>query len=130
MPIPVLKKNCLRCDNVFLTYENDKEFCTMDCENKHKYKRHFDLKDCAMERESKTCAFCHENSGMHKFCNKQCTNAYYNAQRTLVRSKENFLKEKKKPLHRIPYEVLNQMEEKRRLRRDDKWLYRNNRERI
>jgi hypothetical protein len=129
MSISVLKKNCKRCNKSFLTREEDMIYCNTDCEMKNKYYAHLNKKD-PIKKVQNLCAYCGDICTYQgKFCNKFCSKNFEIEKKT-QRSKEDFLNEKKKPTHRLPYEVLNKMEEKKRVFEDSWWNYNRNRERI
>lgn len=114
MPPPLFKKQCKRCQKNYLTYEADKEFCNSLCESKHKYEEIFP-RNIPLQA-TKNCAFCNQET-LSKFCNLHCKKNYQKQQRT-KNSAEVFLRDKDKNKKLLPYHVLNEMAERKRLYQD------------
>lgn len=127
---PTLKKHCERCNKPFLTKDLKMTYCNVDCENKDRYYKHFNLKDPKRLVES-ICIQCGEISSSNGayFCTKHCEKAY-NHKKKVESSKDDFIADRKQHRHRLPYEVLNQIEEKKRVFDDSWWRYKINREKI
>jgi hypothetical protein len=125
----VLKKACGRCGKPFFTYELEKTFCTNTCEVRFKYDKHFQIKDY-LKKNTNYCENCNEfldikGSVTMRFCDEHCKRQFDKKQRAIA--SEGKPKQKKKG---IPYEVLNMIEEKKRVFDDHDWLYKKNRDRI
>lgn len=128
MPPEVLRKNCTHCGKVFLTHDEEMEFCNSTCKHRQKYNEHFGLRQ--PKRISVSCTFCGEEirtvprrqgKEENRFCNSQCRRGYDKRQRDA----ESNSKEKKSRtdhIKKIPYEVLEKMEEKKRVF-DDRHAY-------
>jgi len=128
MPPTVLRKNCTHCGKVFLTYNEEMEFCKTTCQHRHKYNDHFGFKQ--PKQVSVPCVFCGEDvripngggsTGKNRFCNSQCRKGHEKR----VRSAESNLKTKKPNRgnpNKMPYEVLEKIEERKRVF-DDKHAY-------
>jgi hypothetical protein len=125
MPTNLLKKTCPYCNRSFLTYEKEMNYCSSVCDGKFRYNERFGIKT---EFKEKFCLFCGEMNNKN-FCNSKCSNAY-EREKTTKRSKEQFVKEKSNNFNRLPYHVLNKIAERKRVMKDDKWLYTINRNRI
>lgn len=123
----VLRKNCTHCGKVFLTHQDDMEFCNSTCKHRHKYNDHFGFKQ--PKQVDVACAFCGDavripnggNEKRQRFCNNQCYRGYQKRQRDA----ESNVKEKKpnpgNP-NKLPFEVIEKIEERRRVF-DDKHAY-------
>lgn len=132
----LFKKYCAFCNKSFLTYENDKIYCNDKCINKQKYrdlayKNDWKIKYCQV-KESR-CEACSEiisvNDGRgrsRKWCNDACRKLAAKRKRMAVSN----VTDKKKSGHPLPYEVLNEIEEKKRVFVDSKYRYQYNRPRI
>lgn len=127
MAFTVLKKICPHCGKSFLTREEDMVYCNTLCEARKKYNEHFGFKE--HKKISATCAFCGDEvrstrSGVkknaNKFCTAQCRKGYAKRQRDI----ESNSKDKKPHVqgNKLPLEVLNKIEEKKRVF-DDKHAY-------
>jgi YHS domain-containing protein len=125
----LLKKSCKRCGRPFFTYELDKTFCNDICEARFKYDEHFGVEDYLKEN-STYCENCNELIELkgvksRRFCNEYCKKQFDKKQRSIA--SEGKPKKKGKGL---PYEVLNMIEEKKRVFGDHDWLYKRNRDKI
>lgn len=127
MPHPVTKKNCKKCNTVFLTRDKDLEYCNSDCQHRQAYEEHFNVKKFS-SRKTQPCWNCGDES-TSKFCNNHCLLAYDKKQ-TLKNNKKVFLADKRKNCKLLPYDVLNKIEEKKRVFDDSWWHYNKKRERI
>jgi hypothetical protein len=126
----LIKKACKRCGKPFLTYELDKIFCADTCEGRFKYEEHFGIKDNLKENFT-YCENCNDALDLkgiksQRFCNDYCKKQFAKKQRSIESEKNP----KKKIKGRIPYEVLNMIEEKKRVFGDHEWLYKINRDKI
>jgi hypothetical protein len=125
MPPQVFNKICERCEKRYLTYEEDKNFCTDNCKFKKIYCEKRKIKDTPLTKADKQCKHCGEKTKTI-FCNKQCQYAYdrlRSKQKTVKKSYENRDKSKRR---RISFEELNRRSEWKRLNDDESWLKRFN----
>ena len=122
-----LKKNCEYCSKAFFTYNPEMKFCNTDHEDKHEFNKKY-YKNQKYYLNQYPCKQCGELSSAEDFCNEHCKRNYRKDQ-TTKRSKETFLKEKQNG-KRLSYDVLNKMEEKKRVFEERWWNYNRCRERI
>lgn len=126
---PTIKKECKRCQKPFLTKNKELEFCNTECESKYKYAQHFKITEKA-KFPTGNCKQCGETTFQHNhYCNEHCKKLFAKNKR-IAKNKEIFVKDKKSNLKRLPYDVLNQIEEKKRIFDDSWWNYNRNYERI
>jgi hypothetical protein len=81
----VIRKNCLRCDGSFLTYQEDKVYCNEDCRTKHFYEARFGKLKEKTEKRCLHCGIkmnCFENKS---YCDIECRKKAVSVQE----SKEN-----------------------------------------
>lgn len=121
------KKYCQRCNRSYLTYEENLLFCNSDCEHKYTYEkiRGFDPN---LTKKQNICACCGDECTA-KFCNTLCRNTFLR-KKTTKNSQETFKADKKKNCHKLPYDVLNKIAEKKRIFEDSWWNYNTNHNRI
>ncbi len=125
----LLKKSCKRCGKPFFTYELEKIFCNDTCESRFKYDEHFGYKDYLKENPC-YCENCNEfldikGAKIQKFCDERCKKQFDKKQRAIASEGKP-----KKKIKGIPYEVLNMIEEKKRVFGDHEWMYKKNRDKI
>lgn len=116
---------CERCEKHYLTYEEDKNFCTDQCKFKKLYCQQRNVKDVKLTKADKQCRNCGEWT-KQVFCNKQCEYAHRRKEyqeKSIKKSCENREKSKKR---RISFEELNCRAEWKRLNDDESWLKRFN----
>lgn len=126
---PTVKKQCERCNKPFLTKELDKKYCTDVCEKKHQYFLITGRKD-KIKQCYRNCKQCGEISPHNShFCNENCRRLFKKNKR-ISKNKELFVEDKKKNIKKLPYDVLNKIEEKKRIFDDSWWHYNKNYQRI
>ena len=113
--MPTLHRmNCGRCSKAFFTYDSDRAYCTHTCEAKKKYEEQHPTHIRRAFKEPKPCKNCGEKvPGKANYCGYNCIRqmakkkSVEDSVTTPIRTKRGRPK---------PYHVLNEMEEKKRLR--------------
>lgn len=132
MPPILYQKQCPYCLKKFQTFETDKEYCNDECKAHEIYdSRYYDKKNIkqrvANRQKVNKCIECGSQT-YDKICSYGCRLKYYSKMSKQKRDAKP--KEPPKKRHKLPYEVLNKIAEKKRIMEDNASLYQINRERI
>lgn len=133
MPPNLNENQCPYCLKKFFTYETDKKYCNDECKAHEIYdSRYYDSKNIrervANKNKIQRCIECGSETLNRKLCSHSCKTIYEKKMKKQIR--DSLPKTEPKKRHKLPYEVLNMIAEKKRIMEDSASLYRRNREKI